>query len=57
LCLAEKFQGFSVAIVMEGVFIGPQTRKFFRDEQFNQILSGNGNRVWDYFRLVAMDFL
>jgi hypothetical protein len=56
-CLAENFQGISAAKVMGGVFIGPQNRMFFRDEQFNRILSGNGNRAWDYFRLVTTNFL
>jgi len=56
-CLVEKFQEISAAKVMEGVFIVPQTRNFFEDEQFNRILSGNWNMVWDYFRLVATNFL
>ena len=56
-CVSEKFQGISAAKVMEGVFIGLQICKFFRDEQFNWILSGLGNREWNYFRLVAMNFL
>jgi hypothetical protein len=51
--LAEKFPGISAAKMKEGVFIGPQIRKLFRDEQFDHILSGNEKRAWNYFRLLA----
>ena len=55
--LAEKFPGISAAKMKEGVFIGPQIRKLFRDEQFDHILSGNEKRAWNDFRLVATNFL
>jgi hypothetical protein len=43
--------------IKEGVFISPQIRQLFRDEQFNCILSGNKNTELDGFRLVAANFL
>jgi hypothetical protein len=55
--LAEKLPGISAAKIKEGVFIGPQIRKRFRDEQFDHILSGNKKRAWNDFRLVATNFL
>jgi hypothetical protein len=55
--LAEKFTGISAAKIKEVVFIGPQIRKLFRDEQFDHILSGNNKRAWNDFRLVATNFL
>jgi hypothetical protein len=55
--LAEKFPGISAAKIKEVVFIGPQIRKLFRDEQFDHILSGNKKRAWNDFCLVAPNFL
>jgi hypothetical protein len=55
--LAKKFPGISAAKIKEGVFIGPQIRKLFRDEQFGHILSVNEKRAWNDFRLVATNFL
>jgi hypothetical protein len=55
--LAEEFPGISAAKIKEGVFIGPQIRKLFRDDQFDHILSGNEKRAWNDFRLVATNFL
>jgi hypothetical protein len=55
--LAEKFPGISAAKIKDGVFIGPQIRKLFRDEQFDHILIGNEKRAWNDFRLVATNFL
>jgi hypothetical protein len=55
--LAEKFPEIRTAKIKEGVFIGPQIRKLFRDEQFDHILSGNEKRAWNDFRLVATNFL
>jgi hypothetical protein len=37
--LDEKFTGISPRKIKEGVFIGPQIHKFFRDKQFDHILS------------------
>jgi len=54
---AGKFPGIRVAKIKEGVFIGPQIRQLFRDEQFDRILSGNEKRAWNDFRFVATNFL
>jgi hypothetical protein len=51
--LAEKFPGISAAKIKEDVFIGPQIRKLFRNEQYDHNLSGNEKRAWNDFRLVA----
>jgi hypothetical protein len=55
--LAEKFPGVSAAKIKEGVFIGPQMRQLFRDEQFEHIPSGNEKRAWNDFGLVVTRFL
>jgi hypothetical protein len=55
--VVEKFPGISAAKIKEGIFIGPQIRKLFRDEHFDHILSGNEKRAWNNFRLVATNFL
>jgi len=40
--LAEKFPGIKTCKKNKGgVFVGPQIRKLFRDEQFDRILRGN----------------
>jgi hypothetical protein len=49
--LAEKFPK-----IKEGVYISPQICPLFRDEQFDCILSGNKNTMWDDFQLVAANF-
>jgi len=38
--LAEKFPGISAAEIKEGVFIGPQIRQLYRDDQLDGILRG-----------------
>jgi hypothetical protein len=55
--LAKKVAGINAAKINEGVFIGPQICKLFRDEQFDHIVGGNEKRAWDDFRLVATNFL
>jgi hypothetical protein len=37
--LGEKFSRLSEAKIKEGVFVGPQIRELFRDQQFDRILS------------------
>jgi hypothetical protein len=51
--LNKKFPGMTAANLNEAVFVGPQIRKFFRDEQSDEILSGNQRRAWNDFRRVA----
>jgi len=55
--LAEKFPGIRAEKMKEGVFIGPQIRQLFRDEQFDRILTGNEKRARNDFRLVATNFI
>jgi len=39
--LAEKFPRLSEAKIKEGIFVGPQNRKLFRDDMFNNLLQGD----------------
>jgi len=54
---AEKFPRLSEAKIKDGVFVGPQIRKRFRDDMFNNLLQGDEKNVWDAFRLVSTNFL
>jgi hypothetical protein len=36
--------------------VGPQIRKHFRDEMFNNRLQGDEKKAWDAFRLVPTKF-
>jgi hypothetical protein len=38
--LAEKFPRLNEGKIKEGVFVGPQIRKLFRDDMFNNLLLG-----------------
>jgi len=55
--LAEKFPRLNVAKIKEGVFVGPQIRKLFRDDMFNNRPQGDEKKEWDPFRLVSTNFL
>ena len=55
--LAEKFPRLSKAKIKDGVLVGPQIRKLFRDDMFNKLLKGNEKKAWDAFRLVSPNFL
>jgi hypothetical protein len=37
--------------------VGPQIRKLFRDDTFDNLLQGDENKVWDAFCLVSTNFL
>jgi len=54
--LAEKFPRLSEAKIKEGVFVGPQICKLFRDDMFNSLLQGDEKKAWDTFRLVSTNF-
>ena len=56
-CLAEKFPRLSEAKIKEGLFMGPQIRRVFRDYMFSSLLQGDERKVWDAFRLVSANFL
>jgi hypothetical protein len=55
--LAEKFPRLSEAKIKEGVYVGPEIRKLFRDAMFNILLQGDEKKAWDAFRLVSTNFL
>jgi len=56
-CLAEKVPRLSEAKIKEGVLVGLQIRKLFRDDMFNNLLQGEEEKNWDAFRLASADFL
>jgi len=37
--------------------VGPQTRKLFRDDMFNNLLQGDEKKAWYAFRLMSTNFL
>ena len=37
--------------------MGPQIRKLFRDDIFNNLLHGDEEKSWNAFRLVSTNFL
>jgi len=47
--LAEKFPRLSEAKIKEGVFVGPQIRKLFRDDMFNNLLQGDEKKALTRF--------
>ena len=51
--LAGKFPRLSEEKIKEGVFVGPQIHKLFRDDMFNNLLQGDEKKAWDTFRLVS----
>jgi len=55
--LAENVPRLSEAKNKEGVFVGPQNRKLFRDVMFNSLLQGDEKNGCDAFRLVSANFL
>jgi hypothetical protein len=50
--MAEKFPQLRKVKIKEGVFVGPQFRKLFRDDMFNNLLPGDEKKVWDVFCLM-----
>ena len=55
--LAEKFPQLREAKIKEGVFVGGQIRKLFRDDMFYNLLQGDEKKDWDAFRLVSTNFV
>ena len=43
--LAEKFPRLSETKIKDGVFMGPQIRRFFRDSMFNNLLQGDEKKA------------
>jgi len=47
--LAEKSPRLSEAKIKEGMFVGPQIRKLFRDDMFNNLLQGDRKKFGTLF--------
>jgi hypothetical protein len=43
--MAEKFPRLSEAKIKKEVFMGPQIRKLFRDDTFNNLFQGDEKKV------------
>jgi hypothetical protein len=54
--LAEKFPPLSEVKIKDGVFVGPQIRKLFRDCILNNLLQDE-KKAWDAFCLLSANFL
>ncbi|GBN72339.1 hypothetical protein AVEN_159551-1 [Araneus ventricosus] len=57
LHLRNKFKHISEAKVKEGVFIGPQIKAVFRDEEFEKKQSEAEKAAWLAFKSVCTHFL
>lgn len=57
LYLRRKFARISEAKLKEGMFVGPQIRELFKDENFETTLSRTENRAWTAFKNVCSNFL
>lgn len=55
--LRQKFPRLSEAKIKEGIFVGPQIRNLFKDENFDLVLEGKEKTAWNDFRLLANNFL
>ncbi|GBO00377.1 hypothetical protein AVEN_24886-1 [Araneus ventricosus] len=57
LYFRNKFKYLSDAKVKEGMFIGPQIKAVFRDEEFEKKLSETEKVAWLAFKSVCTRFL
>lgn len=57
LYLRKAFPRMSDAKVNEGVFVGPQIRKIFKDQNFDKLLNKNELNAWNSFKDVSAGFL
>jgi len=55
--LCGKFPRLSLEKVKAGVFIGPQIRQLFKDQQFEAVLSDKQKAAWQSFEKVLNGFL
>lgn len=39
--------------IKEGLFVGPQIKKLFKDSKFEAALEGGGKEAWDAFQMVV----
>lgn len=57
LYLKEKFPRISEAKLTAGIFNGPQIRELFKDDQFEQKLTGHALSAWIAFKHIVNNFL
>jgi len=50
--LRQKFSKLSEAKMKEGIFVGPQIKKLFKDQDFSYKLEVYRKRVWKAFESV-----
>ena len=55
--LCRKFPRLTFEKVKAGVFIGPQIRQLFKDQQFEVVLSDKEKAAWQSFEKVSYGFL
>jgi len=55
--LCGKFPRLTFEKVKAGVFIGPQIRQLFKDQQFQAVLSDKEKAAWQSFEKVSNGFL
>lgn len=55
--IRKKFPKISDAKIREGVFVGPQIRKLFKDPNFESILKKVELNAWQSFKKVDEGFL
>ncbi|GBM79689.1 hypothetical protein AVEN_71215-1 [Araneus ventricosus] len=55
--LFDQFPGLSEAKLKEGVFVGPDTRKIMKDENFETKMETNERKAWESFKLVITSCL
>jgi len=55
--LCGKFPRLSLEKVKAGVFIGPQIRQLFKDQQFEAVFSDKEKAAWQSFEKVSNSFL
>jgi len=55
--LCGKFPRLTFEKVKTGVFLGPQIRQLFKDQQFEAVLSDKEKAAWQSFEKVSNCFL
>ena len=55
--ISQKFSALSEAKLKAGVFVGPDIRALFRDEEFEHALTPVEKRAWLAFKAVVQNFL
>ena len=55
--LQSTFPSLSKANIKEGVFIGPQIRKLFRNDELDKMLNADECTAWNCFKDVCQNFL